>query len=108
MEKKILEVLKEAGVPVYYISRKSNSTFPCLVYSFRETFEESSDDDEEITSYSIYINLYSTGNFIDLKNTVKKILKKHDFQKISIGIPVYDEELLCYELVLNYKYSLDA
>lgn len=107
MEKKVLEVLKKADIPVFYVTRKNSSTFPCLVYTIKENSSGCSDDDEENTEYNIYINLYSTDNFIDLKNKIKTILKENGFMKKSIGIPVYDKELQIYEIVLVYSYGME-
>lgn len=107
MEEFLYNIFKELDVPAYYITRKSNST-PCVVYYVIESPKASSDDEEEITNFELFVVLYSGDDFVIQKRKVQELLKKHGFKKKIIPKPVYYEDLSYFEQPMQYTINVDT
>lgn len=107
MQKILSNLFKENGIQAYYITRKANNKFPCVVYNFSEQNNGMSDDEEEVTLITVYINIYHNGNLIEYKNKIKKIMSEAGFIMKTGAVAFWDNELECYELPMIYSYIYD-
>lgn len=103
MEKYLLELLESFDIETYFITRKNSSQAPCIVYNFIESPKAYSDDDEELTEYEVFFHIYAGDDIIDIKKRLMKLLKENGFQKKPTSIPIYMDDLECYEQVLQYS-----
>lgn len=81
MNKKILESLKDLGVPVLYgwydeSLNKTHITF----FTFNEIPEDYSDDDYESLENYIQVDIWSKENVESLKRKIKKAMKDNGFR----------------------------
>lgn len=107
MQKLLNNIFKENNIQAYYITRKANNKFPCVVYNFSEQNSGMSDDEEELTQRTIYINIYHKDNMIEYKNKIQKIMSEAGFIRKSYAVAFWDSELECYELPMIYSYIYD-
>ena len=107
MQKILDKLFKDNDIKAYYITRKANSKFPCVVYNFSEQNSGTSDDVEELFEKTVYINIYNQGNFIDFKKKIMNIMNEAGFIVKSVGVAFWDNELECYELPIIYSYIFD-
>lgn len=108
--KQALEEFKSnTNIPYYYLERSKNST-NCLVYSFIEYPNVSSDGYEEQTEYDIYFNLILNTDLDKNTKILKEILKKYGFKKVVINNPYKTEEngSLFYQITMNYKKIIES
>lgn len=108
MQKKVKLALQPTNIPSYFINRKNTLEFPSIVYTIVENSDGNSGDEEELTGYEIFINLYSKGNFIQDKENIKRAMERNEFfYKVSIPSAFYDEELDCYVQPFQYRSFTD-
>lgn len=98
------KIFEELKIPAYYITRKKQ-TFPCVVYNFYENKGGSSDDNEEFGTYTITVDIYHPNNFIETKEQVKELMKKYNFDKKIFGIPLWMDNLKCYQVPMHFSFS---
>ena len=70
MEEKLIKALEATGLPVYAIERPETIK-NCIVYKYSESNESYSDDEADIESYKIYVNLYCESGLSKNKNLIK-------------------------------------
>ncbi|MDB1947673.1 hypothetical protein PMY35_07550 [Clostridium tertium] len=78
MEEKLVRALESTGLSVYALERPETIK-NCLVYKYSESNESYSDDEADIESYKIYINLYCESGFNKYKNLIKQSMKSEGF-----------------------------
>lgn len=105
MNKKILEALKDLGVPVLYgwydeSLNKTHITF----FTFSEIPEDYSDDDYENLESYIQIDIWSRENVESLKRQVKKAMKNKDF-RYTDGRDQFETDTKLYHKALRFYIS---
>ena len=107
MEEYLASLLEKIDIPAYYVTRKNSQKFPYIIYDFIESPHGNSDDEEEITNYEFFFNIYAGNDVIDIKRKLMKLLKENDFQKKIVPIPMYYDDLECFEQALQYSKVVD-
>lgn len=100
----IVDTLKPLSVPVYFLARKEVQ--PPFVL-FNVTDERGSsfwDDNEQEICYKITINIFTTGNYIGLKNQIVKLMREAGFIRESISQPIYQEDVGIYNLPMFFSF----
>ena len=100
----IKETLKELPVPVYFGARKEVSP-PFVLFTIND--ERGSffyDDEEREICYKITINIFSTGNFIELKNQIVKLMRDAGFIRTSIPQMIYQEDIGVYNQPMFFSF----
>lgn len=107
MNEIIEETLKITGIQCFYVERPPD-VFPCIVYSYNEYTNTSSDCIEESFKYDIYLNLYIKEDInLNLKN-IKSALSINGFIKQVINSPIQFEGKDYYQVALNYIKTMAA
>lgn len=86
MEDKLKEALEKTGIPFFHI-RHPQVEQEYIVYKYSESSESFSDDEEDVTSYLIYLNLFCQTEFGKKKKAIKKYMKECGFIKKDIPAP---------------------
>lgn len=108
MEKFLATIFKELHFPCY-MTYRLNEKPNCMVYDIIESPNGSCDDEEELTTYTLMIRLYGTSTqIINYKRSVKELLKKYGFKKVTIPAPVYDMQTGIYQQAMQYKTTIDT
>lgn len=107
MEKYLASIFKELPFPCY-MTYRLNEKADCMVYDIIESPRGTCDDEEEITTYTLMIRIYSNSNkIIEYKNLVKKLLKKYEFKKVTIPVSIYDIQVGVYQQAMQYTITID-
>ena len=99
----ITKALKESGLPVYYVNRGENPT-PCVVFTIIESPGSFSDDVEDLTEYTILLNLYiSPEEYVKKFNLIGELMTKAGFIKRNIPSARWEETLNVFNQPMEYK-----
>lgn len=104
MEELLIKILEEAtGLEVYNLERPE-SVRECIVYNYSDKPFSSCDDKEDITEYTIYLNLYCDRGLNKLKKQIKDALEENNFFKFSIPPANVNDELGMVNQAFQYIY----
>lgn len=101
----IVETLKPLDVPVLFVAGKE-TRFPFVVFNITsEKGIEYWEDEEKITRYRITFNIFSKGNYFEVRKNLQKLLKEAGFGKSDIPACIYLEDVEVYNQPLEYVYD---
>lgn len=103
MEEKLIRALEATGLSVYAIERPETIK-NCIVYKYSESNESYSDDEADIESYKIYINLYCESGLSKNKNLIKKSMKSEGFGLEYIAPAYKSKELATIQQAFTFYY----
>ena len=104
MQKYVFDTLKDIGVPVSFVAR-GESHLPLVV--FNVTMEKSDmfwDDEETVIKYGVIINIFSRGNFVQLKQEVVNRMIRAGFIRKEIPATVYMEDTEIYNQPMSFDF----
>lgn len=103
MEEKLIRALEATGLSVYAIERPETIK-NCIVYKYSESNESYSDDEADIESYKIYVNLYCESGLSKNKNLIKKSMKSESFGLEYIAPAYKSKELATIQQAFTFYY----
>lgn len=104
MQKYLTSVLSEVGVPISFVAR-GEGRLPMIVYNITsERGNKFWDDEEQIIKYGISINIFSSGNYIDIKNKTVEVMKKAGFIRTEVVECIYQEDVGIYNQPIFFDY----
>lgn len=102
INKLITQTLKPCGLPVYFITRGENPP-PCVVFNVVEAPGGFSDDREDITEYTVLLNVYiSSDRFVDTTETIRNLMKEAGFIKKVFPTAQWDETLEVFNQPMEF------
>ena len=104
MQKYVFDTLKDIGVPVSFVAR-GESHLPLV--EFNVTMEKSDmfwDDEETVIKYGVIINIFSRGNFVQLKQEVVNRMLRAGFIRKEIPATVYMEDTEIYNQPMSFDF----
>lgn len=104
MQKYLTQTLKEVGVPISFVAR-GEGRLPIIVYNVTtERGDKFWDDEEQVTKYAISINIFSSGNYVDIKNKVIEVMKNAGFIRVEVAECIYQEDVGIYNQPIFFDY----
>lgn len=81
MNKLIIDTLKPLGIPVHFQTYAGDSSTYITFFTYLEQGEEFADDEERATGYYVQVDVWSKGNYNDIVERTKALLKKQGFER---------------------------
>ena len=104
MQKYLTQTLKEVGVPISFVAR-GEGRLPMIVYNITtERGDKFWDDEEQVTKYGISINIFSSGNYVEIKNKVIEVMKNAGFIRVEVAECIYQEDVGIYNQPIFFDY----
>lgn len=104
MQKYLTTVLQDVGIPISFVAR-GEGRLPLLVYNItQERGDGFWDDEEQITKYMITINIFSSGNYVAIKNKVIGLMKDAGFIRTEVPKCIYQEDVGIYNQPIFFDY----
>ncbi|GAA0313804.1 hypothetical protein GCM10008967_00360 [Bacillus carboniphilus] len=100
----ILSTLQPLGIPVDFQTYEGESTTYITFFEYNQRSALNADDDEDITSHSIQLDVWSKGNYNNIVQQTKQLLKGIGFRRTH-ETEFYEEETKIYHKVLRFSYS---
>ena len=93
INKFIIKTLKPCGIPIYFVTRGENKK-ECIVFNVLETPGEFSDNREELTEYTILLNIYVKSNrYVEFVENIKETMAAAGFIKKVVPTAQWNDEL---------------
>lgn len=104
IQKYLTQTLKEVGVPISFVAR-GEGRLPMIVYNItQEKSNKFWDNEEQIIKYSISVNIFSSGNYVDIKNKTIEVMKKAGFIRTEVAECIYQEDVGIYNQPIFFDY----
>lgn len=104
MHKYIMQTLEGIGVPISYVAR-GESRLPLIVFNItNERGDMFWDDEERVIHWQVQINIFSTGNFVDLRNEIKNRMLKAGFIRKEITSAIYLEDIEVFNQPMAFDF----
>lgn len=88
---------------IYLLRAPDNTNAPYIEYEVIEEQGSLYAENEEIqTKYTIQIDIFTYGNYIEITEAVKYVMKENDFTK-SYGGSSYEEETKLFHYILRFE-----
>lgn len=100
----VAETLKPLPVPVYFSARKEVQPPFVLFVINDERGTAFWDDEEQEITYKVTVNIFTTGNYIELKNQIVKLMREAGFYRDSIPQVLYQEDIGVYNQPMFFSY----
>ena len=102
--KEIINLLTDRKV--YFLHATNPDKKLYLEYEIVNEFgTEYSENNEDYTTYIIQVDIFSTGDYTQLENVVKKIMLKNGFNR-DMAVDLYEKETGLYHKALRFSISL--
>jgi len=113
IKKKLLKVLNSKEVidmlpdkRVYFLHAVNPDKKLYLEYEIvNEYGVEYSEGNEDYTTYIVQLDIFSTGDYIELENVVKKIMIHNGFNR-DMAADLYEKETGLYHCAMRFNISL--
>lgn len=104
LNKLIMDTLSPLGVPVAFANYNNTADTYIVFVIYNEAPEMSADDVEIITKYFIQMDVFSSGNLINLVKEVKKRMKEAGFGRMFAS-QTYDADMKKFREIIRFNYE---
>jgi len=104
LNKIIMDTLKPLNVPVASMRYNNTADTYIVFLTYNEAAEMNADDVEIITKYFIQVDVFSSGNFINLVKEVEKRLKSAGFGRMFAS-ETYDDDMNKFRKIMRFNYE---
>ena len=104
INKLVMETLSSLPVPVYFSARREVQP-PFVLFAIND--ERGSafwDDEEHEITYKVTINIFTTTNYIELKNKIVSLMKGAGFFRESIPQVIFQEDIGVYNQPMFFSF----
>lgn len=102
--KEIIDLLPDKRV--YFLHATTPNKKLYLEYEIiNEYGADYSEGKEDFTTYIVQVDIFSTGDYTELENTVKEIMLKNGFNR-DMSADLYEKETGLYHKAMRFKISL--
>lgn len=102
----IISTLSPLNIPVKLLNYSGNETTYITFFEFNQMAHINADDEEQSTRYSIQIDIFSEGNYMNIVKQTKDLLKSVGFIRTSEA-EEYDPSSGRYHKVIRLRYISD-
>lgn len=103
MNRLIMETLQPTGVPVSFASYNQTGDTYIVFLEYNQAPWLNADDEEKWTKHFYQVDVFSSGNFIDLVKDVKQRMKAAGFGRMFES-ETYDEDFKKFRKILRFSY----
>lgn len=101
-------IVKDKKIPVSHLKYKGTSKTYIVWTIISNTPALSGNDELLYTIYSIDIDIYSEGNYLDIEKFIKDLMKANDFLWIEDSTEMIDEETELYHKTYTFEKEREA
>lgn len=102
----IVDTLRPLGVPVSFLRYTGKKTTYITFFEFNQRSALSGDDAEKATAYSIQVDIWSQGNYLNLVKQVKEAMTQAGFRR-TFETELYEDESRYYHKVIRFAKSVE-
>lgn len=100
----IISTLSPLGVPVAF-ARYNNTADTYIVFTeYNQASRMNADDDELITKHFFQVDVFSKGNYLQLTQDVKRLMKQAGFGRMFES-ETYDDDMQRFRKIIRFNYE---
>lgn len=102
--KEIIDLLPDKRV--YFLHANAPNKNLYLEYEIvNEYGAEHSENKEDFTEYIVQVDIFSTGDYTQLENVIKKVMIRNDFSR-DMAVDLYEKDTGLYHKAMRFNISL--
>jgi len=88
---------------IYLLSAPEGTVAPYVEYQIvQDSVELFSEGNDDISKHEIQIDLFTKGNYTQIRDAIKEVMKEKDYTK-GIGGSLYEKDTKLYHYILRYE-----
>lgn len=99
-----MDTLKPLGYPVTFANYNQTADTFIVFVEYNQAPRLNADDEELITKHFFQVDIFSTGNYLQLVNDVKARMKQVGFGRMFES-ETYDDELKKFRKIIRFNYD---
>lgn len=103
MNKLIMDTLRPLGVPVSFMNYNNTASTYIVFLEYHQASFFNGDDTEQYTKHFYQVDIFSSGNYLQLVKDVKKAMKEAGFGRMFES-ETYDDEMRKFRKILRFSY----
>jgi len=104
MNKLIIDTLKPLGIPVSFMNYNNTADTYIVFLEYNQASRMNADDVELITKHFFQVDVFSSGNYLQLVKDVKSSMKKAGFGRMFES-ETYDDDMKKFRKILRFNYE---
>ena len=100
----IMDTLKPLGVPVAFGNYNQTADTNIVFVEYNQASRMNANDDEIITKHFFQMDVFSTGNYLQLVKDVKRLMKEAGFGRMFES-ETYDTDMKMFRKILRFNYE---
>jgi hypothetical protein len=100
----IIDTLSPLKVPVSFATYNSSANTYIVFVEYNQAPALSADDDELFTKHFYQVDIFSSGNYIQLVKDVKRLMKEAGFTRMFES-ETYETEMKKFRKILRFNYE---
>lgn len=100
----IMDTLKPLGVPVAFGNYNQTADTYIVFVEYNQASRMNANDDEIITKHFFQMDVFSTGNYLQLVKDVKRLMKEAGFGRMFES-ETYDTDMKMFRKILRFNYE---
>lgn len=100
----IMDTLKPLGVPVAFGNYNQTANTYIVFVEYNQASRMNADDDEIITKHFFQMDVFSTGNYLQLVKDVKRLMKEAGFGRMFES-ETFDTDMKMFRKILRFNYE---
>lgn len=104
MNQLIIDTLSPLGVPVSFATYESASDTYIVFLEYNQASRMNADDDELITKHFFQVDIFSTKDYLELAENVKKLMKQAGFGRMFES-ETYDSDMKKFRKIIRFNYE---
>lgn len=106
INKLIIDTLQPLGAPVEFETYEGEADPYITFFEYLQQGESFCDDEESATGHYIQIDVWSKGNYINIVEQIKKLLKQVGFKR-KYETELYESDTKIYHKVIRFFYFVE-
>lgn len=103
LNKLIMDTLKPLGVPVAFLNYNQTASTYIVFSEYNQTSALNADNEEKNTKHFIQMDVFSSGDYLDLVKEVKTRMKQVGFGRMFES-ETYDVDMKKFRKILRFSY----
>lgn len=104
LNKLIMDTLKPLGVPVAFANYNQTANTYIVFVEYNQASRMNADNEEIITKHFFQMDVFSTGNYLQLVKDVKRLMKEEGFGRMFES-ETYDADMKMFRKILRFNYE---
>lgn len=104
LNKLIVDILSPLNVPVSFANYDYSENTYIVFFEYNQSTRLTADDEEILTKHFYQVDVFSSGNYMQLVKDVKRLMKEAGFGRMFES-ETYDSDMKKFRKILRFNYE---